>query len=49
MDATTVTAITDAVDFATVITGIGTVAAGVVVVFVAVKGAKLLLNMIRGV
>ena len=49
MDATTVTTITDAVDFTTIVTGIGTIAAAVVVVFIAVKGAKMLLNMIRGV
>ena len=48
MDALTVTAITDAVDYATIITGIGTVAAAVVVVLVAVKGAKMLLSMVRG-
>jgi hypothetical protein len=48
MDAATVTAITSAVDFTTIVTGIGTVAAAVVVVYMAVKGAKMLLSMIRG-
>ncbi len=48
MDATTVSTITGAVDYATIITGIGTVAAAVVVVLVSVKGAKFLLSMVRG-
>ncbi len=48
MDETTVATITGAVDYATIITGIGTIAAAVVVVLVAVKGAKMLLSMVRG-
>jgi hypothetical protein len=48
MDAATVTAITGAVSYTSIITGIGAVAAGVVVVLVAVKGAKMLLAMVRG-
>jgi hypothetical protein len=48
MDAATVSTITGAVDYATIITGIGTVASAVVVVLVAVKGAKMLLSMVRG-
>ena len=48
MDETQIAAITGAVDYATVITGIGTIAAAVVVVLVAVKGAKMLLGMVRG-
>lgn len=47
MDAATVSAITGAVDFATIITGIGAVAAAVGVVYVAVRGAKMLLAMVR--
>lgn len=48
MDATAVTAITGAVDFATIVTGVGTIAAAVVVVLVSVKGAKMLIGMVRG-
>lgn len=48
MDATQVAAVTGAVDFATIITGIGTVAAAVAIVLVSVKGAKMLLAMVRG-
>lgn len=48
MDAATVTSVTSAVDFATIITGIGAIAAAVVVVLIAVKGAKMLLGMVRG-
>lgn len=48
MDSAAVSAITDAVDFASIVTGIGTIAAAVVVVLLAVKGAKMLLAMIRG-
>lgn len=40
-------AILAAVDFATVTAGIGTIGAGVAVVYVAMKGARLLLGMIR--
>ncbi len=46
MDAAAVTAITSAVDFATVITGIGAVAAAIVLVLISMKGAKYLLNMV---
>lgn len=48
MDSAAVTAITSAVDFASIVTGIGTIAAAVVVVLIAVKGAKMLLSMVRG-
>lgn len=48
MDAAAVTAITGAVDFATVVTGIGAIAAAVALVYVAIKGGKLLLGMVRG-
>lgn len=48
MDSTAVTAITGAVDFATIVTGIGTIAAAIVVVMVSVKGAKMLIGMVRG-
>jgi len=47
VDAATVTSITGAVDFATIITGIGSVAAAVVVVLVAFRGAKMLLSAVR--
>jgi len=48
MDAATVAVVTGAVDYATIITGIGAIAAAVVVVLVSVKGAKMLLGMVRG-
>jgi len=47
MDASAVTAITGAVDFATVITGIGAVFAAIVLVRVAMVGGKLLIAAIR--
>ena len=47
MDATAVTAVTTAVDFATIVTGIGTIAAAVVLVKVAAVGARKLLAVIR--
>jgi len=48
MDAAAVTAITTSVDFSTIVTGIGTIAAAVAVVLISVKGARMLLSMIRG-
>ena len=48
MDSAAVTAITGAVDFATIVTGIGSVAAAIVVVLISIKGAKMLLSMVRG-
>jgi hypothetical protein len=48
MTADQVTAITAAVDYGTIITGIGAIAAAVVVVLVAFRGAKMLLGMVRG-
>lgn len=48
MDAAAVTAITGAVDFATIVTGIGAIGAAVVGVYVAVRGARMLLSMVRG-
>lgn len=48
MDATAISTITAAVDYGTVITGIAAVAAAVVGVLVAAKGAKMLLSMVRG-
>jgi hydroxyethylthiazole kinase-like sugar kinase family protein len=48
MDAETVATITGAVDYAAIITGIGTVATAVIAVLVAIKGAKMLLSMVRG-
>lgn len=43
-----VTAITTAVDFSDIVTGIGTIAAAVAVVYIAMKGARMLLSAIRG-
>lgn len=48
MDAAAVSTITSAVDFATIVTGIGAIGAGVVVVYIAVRGARMLLGMVRG-
>ncbi len=42
-----VATITDAVDFSTIIVGIGAIAAAVALVLISVKGAKMLLGMIR--
>ncbi len=42
-----VEAVTGAVDFAAVATGIGTIAGLVAVAYVAIKGATLLLSVIR--
>jgi len=47
MDAAAVTAVTGAVDFATIVTGISAIAAAIVTVLLAVKGAKMLLGMVR--
>ena len=47
MDATAVSTITDAVDFATIVTGIGAVFAAVVVVKVAMAGGRKLIGAIR--
>lgn len=48
MDAATVTTITSAVNFATIITGIGVICAAVALVLISVRGGKMLLGMIRG-
>jgi hypothetical protein len=48
MDAATVTAITGSVDFTTIIVGIGAIAASVALVLISVRGARMLLSMIRG-
>lgn len=48
MDAAAVTTITSAVDFSTIVTGIGAIAAAIVVVLLAVKGSRMLLGMVRG-
>lgn len=48
MDAETVTLITDAVDYSTIITGIGTVAVAVAGVYIAMRGARMIVGMIRG-
>jgi hypothetical protein len=48
MDAAAVTAITTAVDFGTVITGIGAISAAVALVYISIKGARMLLGMVRG-
>ena len=47
MDATAVTAITNAVDFATIITGIGVIGAAVAVLYIAIKGGIALLGFLR--
>jgi hypothetical protein len=47
MDAAAVTAITGAIDFGTVVTGIGAVFAAIVLVKVAMAGGKLLISAIR--
>jgi hypothetical protein len=47
MDAAAVTAITSAVDFGTVVTGIGAVGAAIVVIAIAMKGVKALVGAIR--
>ena len=44
-----VSGITDAIDFGAVVTGIGTIAAACAVVYVSFKGAKMLINSLRGV
>lgn len=48
MTAADVTAISGAVDYGTIIVGIGAIAAACVIVYVAVRGAKMLLNMVKG-
>jgi hypothetical protein len=48
MDAAAVTAITGAVDFATIITGIGAIAGAVALVYIAVKGSQMVLAMVSG-
>ena len=48
MDQAAVTTITSAVDYATIVTGIGTVAAAGVGLILAYKGAQMLLRSIRG-
>jgi len=47
MDALAVTAVTSAVDFATIVTGIGTIAGAVALVLISVRGARMLLSMVR--
>jgi len=47
MDQATVTSITSAVDFTTIIAGIGAVGAAVVVILVAFRGMKMLLGAVR--
>ena len=47
MDAATVTAITSSVDFATIVTSIGTINAAVAVVLVAMKGYRMLIDALR--
>ncbi len=48
MDAAAVTAITGAVDFAAVVTGIGVVGGALAVAYVAFRGVKILLGALRG-
>ena len=47
MDALTVTSITSAIDFATIITGVGAVFAAIVVLKVAMVGGRKLISAIR--
>jgi hypothetical protein len=47
MDAASVTAITGAVDFATVITGVGAVFAAIVLIKVAMVGGRKLISAIK--
>jgi hypothetical protein len=47
MDAASVTAMTDAVDFAAIITGIGSVFAGLIVLAVAIVGGRKLVAVLR--
>lgn len=47
MDAAAVTTITSAVDFATIVTGLGAIGAAVAVVYIAARGVKMLLAAIR--
>lgn len=47
MDAAAVTAITSAVDFDTVVTGLGAIGAALVVIAIARKGVRALVGMIR--
>ncbi len=48
MDAAAVTAITSAVDFGTIITGIGAVGAASVLVVIAMVGVKKLVSAVKG-
>jgi hypothetical protein len=48
MDAAAVTAITDSVDFASVITGIGVIAAAMAILLISIKGGKTLLSFLGG-
>jgi len=48
MNAEQITAITGAVDYSTIITGIGTIGAAVAIVLVSIKGVKMLLSVVRG-
>jgi hypothetical protein len=48
MDSTQVAAITGAVDYATIITGFAAVSGTIAVVYVAYRGAKMILSAIRG-
>ncbi len=46
MDEATVNSITIVIDYTTIIAGIGTIAALLVIVLIAIKGAKYLLHMV---
>lgn len=48
MDATAVSTVTDAVDFATIVVGVAAVYAAVVIVKVALVGGGMLLRAIKG-
>lgn len=47
MDAAAVATVTGAVDYATIVTGISTIAAAIVLVIIAWKGASMLLGMVK--
>jgi hypothetical protein len=47
MDAAAVTTLVGSVDFATIITGIATIAGALMIPKVAVKGARMILGMVK--
>jgi hypothetical protein len=47
MDAAAVSAVVTSVDFATIIVGIGGIGAAIALVLISIKGARLLLGMLK--